>query len=100
MLLRCGLLMARTHINDRDCLPIRTARPVCVPHRVSIYYSRAGMYLDGVSRQEPTERIDGEGETGGSQPQPVSDIPSISTLYPKISLNLLLACLPISQAHP
>jgi len=58
------------------------------------------MYLDGVSQQKPTKRIEGEGENGGSQPQPVSDIPSISTLYPKISLNLLPACLPIFPAHP
>lgn len=55
--------MARTHINDRDCLPIRTVRSRYVFHAglASTTHVQVCMYLDGVSQQKPTERIDGEG---------------------------------------
>lgn len=102
MLLRCGLLMARTHINGRR-LAYRSARICSATELVltltPLGLSRAGMCTTwgGVPQRGETCRGSTvKGETEGPQPQSVSDIPSISTLYSKISLNLLLA----STAYP
>lgn len=109
---RCGgLLMARTRINGRDCprpiWPRATIMFLCRPglasYRTPCYPASlpgftARLYIPGgVSRRRPaSQEIDGVGggKMRGRNRSPVSDIPSISTLHPKISLNLPLARLP------
>ncbi|CAL1686776.1 unnamed protein product [Lasius platythorax] len=97
MLLRYRLLMARTQMAETA---YRSVHRVCSAPSMLVSTTLVQVYTWVAFLSEPAEEIDDEGETEGPQPQPVSDIPSISTLYPKISLNLLLACLPISPAHP